>query len=178
MRASLLRFLSRFSASGAQNKIALCLSTVCFSRDRTSDATRTATRALLPCQGMCLRELVDSSSSLFHHILCQKIMFVLGHVGPGVLWNATGCGQSDTLMRVPRTGLCSSSHDTVAHSFDPLTLGLSRLFVQVRRINACHTAHLANVQVTSVKQILFCGVMTPTLLPVRPGLHSTDVGLL
>ena len=39
-------------------------------------------------------------------------------------------------------------------------------------------AHLANEQVTSVKQILFCGVMTPTLLPVRPGLHSTDVGLL
>ena len=38
-------------------------------------------------------------------------------------------------------------------------------------------AHLANEQVTSVKQILFCGVMTPTLLPVRPGLHSTDVGL-
>ena len=38
-------------------------------------------------------------------------------------------------------------------------------------------AHLANEQVTSVKQILFCGVMTPTLLPVRPGLHLTDVGL-
>ena len=28
------------------------------------------------------------------------------------------------------------------------------------------------------KQILFRGVMTPTLLLVRPGLHSTDVGLL
>ena len=39
-------------------------------------------------------------------------------------------------------------------------------------------AHLANEQVTSVKQILLSGVMTPTLLPVRPGLHSTDVGLL
>ena len=39
-------------------------------------------------------------------------------------------------------------------------------------------AHLANEQVSSVKQILFSGVMTPTLLPVRPGLHSTDVGLL
>ena len=39
-------------------------------------------------------------------------------------------------------------------------------------------AHLANEQVTSVTQILFCGVMTPTLLPIRPGLHSTDVGLL
>ena len=34
------------------------------------------------------------------------------------------------------------------------------------------------LQASSVKQILFSGVMTPTLLPVRPGLHSTDVGLL
>ena len=39
-------------------------------------------------------------------------------------------------------------------------------------------AHLANEQASSAKQILFCGVMTPTLLLVRPGLHSTDVGLL
>ena len=39
-------------------------------------------------------------------------------------------------------------------------------------------AHLANKQITSVKQILFCGIVTPTLLPVRPGLQSTDVGLL
>ena len=39
-------------------------------------------------------------------------------------------------------------------------------------------AHLANEQATSAKQILFCGVMTLTLLPVRPGLHSMDVGLL
>ena len=39
-------------------------------------------------------------------------------------------------------------------------------------------AHLANEQVLPVKQILFSGVMTPTLLPVRPGLHSIDAGLL
>ena len=40
------------------------------------------------------------------------------------------------------------------------------------------SAHLANEQASSAKQILFRGVMTPTLLLVRPGLHSTDVGLL
>ena len=39
-------------------------------------------------------------------------------------------------------------------------------------------AHLANEQVLPLKQILFCGAMVPTLLPVRPGLHSMDVGLL
>ena len=39
-------------------------------------------------------------------------------------------------------------------------------------------AHLANEQVTSVKQILFLWGHDPTLLLVRPGLHSTDVGLL
>ena len=37
---------------------------------------------------------------------------------------------------------------------------------------------LANDQASTAQQILFRGVMTPTLLPVRPGLHSTDVGLL
>ena len=39
-------------------------------------------------------------------------------------------------------------------------------------------ALLANEQATPAKQILFCGAMVPTLLPVRPGLHLTDVGLL
>ena len=39
-------------------------------------------------------------------------------------------------------------------------------------------AHLANVQLTSVKQILFRGAMVPILLPVRPGPHLIDVGLL
>ena len=38
--------------------------------------------------------------------------------------------------------------------------------------------HLANEQASTVPQILFRGVMTPALLPVRPGLHSTDVGHL
>ena len=33
-------------------------------------------------------------------------------------------------------------------------------------------------QASPVKQILFCGAMVPTLLPVRPGLHSMDAGLL
>ena len=39
-------------------------------------------------------------------------------------------------------------------------------------------AHLANEQALPVKQILFCGAMVPTLLPVRPGPHSIDAGLL
>ena len=39
-------------------------------------------------------------------------------------------------------------------------------------------AHLANVQALPVKQILFCGAMVPTLLPVRPGPHLIDAGLL
>ena len=54
-------------------------------------------------------------------------------------------------------------------SLDALHSVLNSLFV---------LAHLANEQASSVKQFLFRGVMTPTLLPVRPGLHSTDVGLL
>ena len=37
---------------------------------------------------------------------------------------------------------------------------------------------LPTEQASSAQQIFFCGVMTPTLLPVRPGLHLTDVGLL
>ena len=37
---------------------------------------------------------------------------------------------------------------------------------------------LANEQASSVKQILFCGAMVPTLLPVRPGPHLIDAGLL
>ena len=36
--------------------------------------------------------------------------------------------------------------------------------------------HLANEQVSTVQQILFRVVTTFALLPVRPGLHSTDVG--
>ena len=37
---------------------------------------------------------------------------------------------------------------------------------------------LPKEQASTAQQILFRGVMTPTLLPVRPGLHLTDVGLL
>ena len=33
-------------------------------------------------------------------------------------------------------------------------------------------------QASPVRQILFCGAMVPTLLPVRPGPHLTNVGLL
>ena len=36
---------------------------------------------------------------------------------------------------------------------------------------------LPKEQASTVQQILFRGVMTPLLLPVRPGFHSTDVGL-
>ena len=39
-------------------------------------------------------------------------------------------------------------------------------------------AHLAKEQASPVRQILFCGAMAPTLLPVRPGPHLTVVGLL
>ena len=52
-------------------------------------------------------------------------------------------------------------------------------------LDALHTVHnsgfvhtLPKEQASSAQQILFCGVMTPTLLPVRPVLHLTDVGLL
>ena len=40
------------------------------------------------------------------------------------------------------------------------------------------SAYLANEQVPTAQQILFRGVMTPTLFPVWPGLHLSDVGLL
>ena len=36
---------------------------------------------------------------------------------------------------------------------------------------------LPKEEASTVQQILFRGVMNPSLLPVRPGLHSTDVGL-
>ena len=65
---------------------------------------------------------------------------------------------------------------------------LSRVFLDseyISGLDALHTVPnsgfvhtLPTQQATSAKQILFCGVMTPTLLPVRPGLHLTDVGLL
>ena len=52
-------------------------------------------------------------------------------------------------------------------------------------LDALHIVHnsgfvhtLPKEQASSAQQILFCGIMTPTLLPVRPGFHLTDVGLL
>ena len=45
-------------------------------------------------------------------------------------------------------------------------------------LNSGFVHTLPKVQASTVQQILFRGVMTPSLLPVRPGLHSTDVGLL
>ena len=48
---------------------------------------------------------------------------------------------------------------------------------QMHHLDQVVFAHLANEQVLPVKQILFCGAMVPTLLPVRPGLHSMDAGL-
>ena len=65
---------------------------------------------------------------------------------------------------------------------------LSRVFLyseSISGLEALHTVHnsgfvhtLPKEQASSAQQILFCGVMTPTLLPVRPGLLLTDVGLL
>ena len=37
--------------------------------------------------------------------------------------------------------------------------------------------HLAKEQASPVRQIFFCGAMAPTLLPVRPGPHLTDVSV-
>ena len=45
-------------------------------------------------------------------------------------------------------------------------------------LNSGFVHTLPKEQASSAQQILFCGVMTSTLLPVRPGLHLTDVGLL
>ena len=44
-------------------------------------------------------------------------------------------------------------------------------------LNSGSVHTLPKEQASTVPQILFRGVMTPSLLPVRPGLHSTDVGL-
>ena len=45
-------------------------------------------------------------------------------------------------------------------------------------LNSLYMHTLPKEQASTVQQILFCGVMTLTLLPARPGLHLTDVGLL
>ena len=87
---------------------------------------------------------------------------------------------------------CSESEDSVNNSriqhsnclwylFDFLFLVLESISGTVAIQSVLQQfvpAHLANEQATSAKPILFCGVMTPTLLLLRPGLHSTDMGLL
>ena len=45
-------------------------------------------------------------------------------------------------------------------------------------LNSGFVHTLPKVQASTVQQILLRGVMTPSLLPVRPGFHSIDVGLL
>ena len=45
-------------------------------------------------------------------------------------------------------------------------------------LNSGFVHTLPKEQASTVQKILFRGVMTPSLLPVRPGLHSMDVGLL
>ena len=88
---------------------------------------------------------------------------------------------------------CSESEDSVinlriqhSNCLWSLFFVVFYLYIEfISCLDALHSVHnslylhtLPNEQVPSVKQILFGGVMTPTLLPVRPGLHSTDVGLL
>ena len=74
----------------------------------------------------------------------------------------------------------------IQHSTSPWAI--SRLFFMFSETtsgqDALHTVlnsgfvhTLPKEQASTVQQILYRGVMTPSLLPVRPGLHSTDVGL-
>ena len=58
-------------------------------------------------------------------------------------------------------------------------------FEFISRLDALHSVlnslYLHTLPMSKLHQhnrFFFRGVMTPTLLPVRPGLHSTDVGLL
>ena len=87
---------------------------------------------------------------------------------------------------------CSESEDSEIRicEFIPATACvLSSVFFlyseSIAGLDALHTAAnsgfvhtLPKEQASPAQQIPFCGVMTPTLLPVRPGLHVTDVGLL
>ena len=74
----------------------------------------------------------------------------------------------------------------IQHSNSLWLMSLFFLYFEfISRLDALHSVldslylhTLPKEQASSAKQILFRGVMTPTLLPVRPGLHSTDVGLL
>ena len=87
---------------------------------------------------------------------------------------------------------CSESEDSVNNSriqhsnclwfcatFSPFVLEFLSGIVALHPVfQQFVPAHLANVQALPVKQILFCGAMVPTLLPVRPGPHLIDAGLL
>ena len=62
---------------------------------------------------------------------------------------------------------------------------VSLYFEFISRLDALHSVlnilFLQTLPMSKLHQqnrLFFRGVMTPTLLPVRPGLHSTDVGLL
>ena len=55
----------------------------------------------------------------------------------------------------------------------------------ISSLDALHSVHnslylhtLPRSKLHQQNRFFFRGVMTPTLLPGRPGLHSTDVGLL
>ena len=99
------------------------------------------------------------------------------------------------LASLSDSSCCSESEDSEIRicEFIPATACvLSRVFFffflyseSISGLDALHTVHnsgfvhtLPKEQASSAQQILFWGVMTPTLLLVRPGLHLTDVGLL
>ena len=55
---------------------------------------------------------------------------------------------------------------------------ISRLDALHSVLNSLYLHALPMSKLRQQNRFFFRGVMTPTLLPVRPGLHSTDVGLL
>ena len=55
---------------------------------------------------------------------------------------------------------------------------ISRLDALHSVVNSLYFHTLPMSKLHQQNRFFFRGVMTPTLLPVRPGLHSTDVGLL
>ena len=91
------------------------------------------------------------------------------------------CG---VLLRI--RGFCDLEFENSAQQQPVCCLVFFFLYSEsISGLDALHTVHnsgfvhtLPKEQASSVQQILFRGVMTPTLLPVRPGLHLTDVGLL
>ena len=76
------------------------------------------------------------------------------------------------LWEFSTAGGCVIFH--VFFQFSEFTSGQDALPTVLNR-GFVHT--LLKVQASTVQQILFRGVMTPSLLPVRPGLHLMDVGL-